>query len=267
MLTLITMSQGNPIALKRTLDSFRPFFNEVIFGDMCLFEEDRKLIQSYQQEYNMKIVQYPFNHIFIHGFSSILNNLATYASNDLVLYMNVSEIIDPNTKPEIVYTDFHNAFFFTHATEQHHWYRMYNRKEVEWQGLIHEELRPLPGVEGKPYNIPSFQMADTEKDMDDSFKAKVYNDTKELTYFNQYIKLVEQPHLVGITNEGWVEYAKDSYGSLKERLKKKGDRYLAFQQGNFILYMEDIYNNPEFENERQESSTLVNLQGIRKDVL
>lgn len=267
MLTLLTMSQGNPIALKRTLDSFKPFCDEVIFGDLCIFEDDRKIIESYKEQYNMKIVRFPFNHIFVGGFSRVLNGLAIHAKNDLVLYMNVSEIIDPNTEKEIVFTHEHNAFYFTHAIEKHHWYRMYNRKQCEWQGLIHEELQPLPGHQIKHCQINSFQMADTEKDMQDAFKAKVYNDIKELTYFNQYIKLVTSPHLIGSTNQGWVDYAKDAYPSLISRLGKKGNRYIAFQHENLEMYLEDIYYNPEFEKERQESSTLVNLQGIRKDVL
>ncbi len=143
---------------------------------------------------------------------------------------------------------------------------MFNRQKVEWRGLIHEEVHPIR--EFATYaQQPSFQFADTEKDMDNSFKAKVCNDVKELTYFISYLRLVEQPYLIDVTNKGWVDYAKDSYQSLKSRIEAKGKRYEAFKKGDLSMYLEDVYTNPEFEKERFESSTLVNFQGARKDVL
>lgn len=266
MITLVTMGQGNPIALKRTLDSFKPHCNEVIFGDLCVFPEDSKLIRSYWKDYNMQIVQYPFNTIFKSGFSAILNNLASYATNDYVLYMNVSEVIDengPQPSLDILGLASSDCYFFTHATDPHHWYRLYNRKMAAWGGLIHEELLSLDAQLNFSIS-PSFQMADTEKDIDNSFKAKVYNDIKELTYFNQYLRLVDEPASIGPTNQGWVDYAKDGYNHIKERMLKKGDRYKAFVEGDLELYLKDIKENPEFEKERMESSDLINFQGDRK---
>jgi hypothetical protein len=90
-----------------------------------------------------------------------------------------------------------------------------------------------------------FRMADTEKDSHDPFKAQVYNDIKELVYFNQYIKLVEEPNERGATNQGWVTYAQDGYQSLTERLAKKGKRYEAFKEGDLQKYLD---NCAEFEN-------------------
>jgi len=52
-------------------------------------------------------------------------------------------------------------------------------------------------------------MADLEKDMYNSFKAKVFNDFKELVYFQQYLKLVDSPDEIGATNDGWVRFAKE----------------------------------------------------------
>ena len=82
-ITLVTMSQGNPIVLKETFDSFWGVVDEIIWGDLCIFEDDRKLIESYQSLYNLKIVKYPFNYIFKNGFSSILNSLISHSKNDL----------------------------------------------------------------------------------------------------------------------------------------------------------------------------------------
>ena len=55
-ITLITMGQGNIKALKNTLESFKWVCNEVIFGDLLIFDHDSPLLESYQSEYNLKIV-------------------------------------------------------------------------------------------------------------------------------------------------------------------------------------------------------------------
>lgn len=262
-LTLITMGQGNPVALKRTLDSFKGICNEVVFGDVLIFDSDREIIRSYQEEYNMGIVEAPFNYIFEFGFAHMLNTLAYYATNDWVLYMNVGEMIDSGENILEKINDDHNMYLLNHRTETHLWGRLYNRKQLQWSGLIHEELI---GQKRACFE-PIFMFKDTEKDMGDLFKAKVWNDVKELTYFNQLIRLVDNPEVRGATNPGWVDYAKDSYDSLVERLQKKGKRYEAFKEGNLAKFMEDIFSNPEFEEERHESSTLINFQGARKDIL
>lgn len=259
-LTLLTMGQGNPAALKRTLDSFKGICNEVIFGDLLIFESDRQIIRGYQEEYNMPIVEFEFNHIFKHGFANTLNTLAYYATNDFVLYMNIGEVMDGEFDVLGKLNNDFNTYYLTHAIEKHHWFRLYNRKELQWNGLIHEE------VYGKRISNPTpvFQFADTEKDLTTDFYVKVMNDVKELCYFYQYLKLVDNPELIGATNLGWVDYAKDGYDNLKERLLKKGKRYQAFQEGNLSKFLEDIFTNPEFENERHESSELINYQGNRK---
>ena len=110
-------------------------------------------------------------------------------------------------------------------------------------------------------------MADLDKDMGNPFKAKVFNDIKELTYFNQYIRIVDNPELLGATNFGWMGFAKDSYDSMKERLTNKGKRYEAFMNDDFTMYMEDVLNNPEFEKERFESNITIEFQGQKKYLL
>lgn len=262
--TLITMGQGNPMALQRTLESFKGLYNEVVFGDVLIFNRDRELIHTFQRKYNMGIVELPFNYIFEHGFSATLNFLASFASNDLVLYMNVGEVMDGEFDVLNRLSPDFNTYYIDHATETHHWYRLYNRKQLEWGGMIHEEVS---GGSRRPYPYPVFRFGDSEKDMESEFYAKVMNDVKELVYFNQYIKLVENPEKIGVTNRGWVEYAKDGYESLKERMNKKGARLQAFKENDLVKFMEDIFTNPEFEKERHESTDLINFQGARKDIL
>jgi SAM-dependent methyltransferase len=259
-ITLITMGQANPIALKRTMDSFREIVDEIIFGDLLIFEDDREKIVRYMDEYPLEIVRLPFNHIFEHGFSATLNELALHATNDWVLYMNVSEVMDGAHPIKEQMSNLYNCYSFDHAVEEHRWFRLYNRKELRWGGLIHEELtgelRPCP------FNI--FRMADTEKDLDDPLKAKVANDVKELCYWAQFQKLVEHPDLRANTHPGWIQHAEEAYQSHMDRMAAKGKRLQAFQEGNLTMYLEDIYTNPDFEKERFESNTILNFQGDRK---
>lgn len=259
-ITLVTMGQSNPVALKRTLDSFKGIVDEFIFGDLLIFDSDRQIIERYKEEYNLKIIKLPFNFIFEQGFAKTLNELAFHATNDWVLYMNVSEVIDGEHPIKEQMSKDYNCYSFDHAVDPHRWFRLYNRKELQWGGLIHEEV--IGDVRPCPFHV--FRMMDTEKDIEDPFKAKVSNDVKELCYFRQYLRLVDEPDLRGNTHQGWVDYATQSYESLTERLGNKGKRYEAFAEGNLTMYLEDIYTNPEFEKERFESSDLINFQGDRK---
>lgn len=263
--SLITMGAGNVIALKKTLDSFRHVYDEIIYGDMLLFEEDREVLKEYAKEYPLKIIRLPFNYIFHEGFSGLLNFLISNANNDMAMYMNTSEVIDEDygineiidANPDC------NMFYFSHSIETHRWFRTFDRRELQWSGFIHEEPR---GIE-KPYHKPIFQMRDEEKDMANTFKSKVLNDCKEINYFHNYLKLVDKPKERGATNEGWVKFVADQYEDMKLRLTNKGKRYEAFLHGDYKQYMMDIYSNPEFEKERFDSSDIINFQGNRKIVL
>lgn len=245
-ITLITMGAGNVIVLEETIKSFinSGVCNEVIYGDLLLFDEDREVIKIYEDKYNFKSVKFPFNYIFKNGFSDILNSLSEYATNDLVIYMNTSEVIEIdrgvtdiiNNNPQC------NCFYFDHSTDPHRWYRLYDRKELKWSGKIHEEVVG----QHRPYHKPVFTMADMEKDMQDSHKAKVLNDVKEIVYFQQYLNLVNYPNEMGHTNAGWVKFSTDGYDSFASRLLKKGKRYEAFIEGNLEKYFEDVKNNPNF---------------------
>ncbi len=261
------MGAGNIIVLEETLKSFvnSGVCNEVIYGDLLLFPDDREILQTYQEPYNLKIVRYPFNYIFKNGFSDLLNSLSKHATNDLVIYMNTSEVISvDNGISDIIDNNPQcNTFFFDHATDPHRWYRCYNRNDLQWSGMIHEEVIG----DYKPYHKPIFTMADKEKDMGNAFKAKVFNDVKEIVYFQQYKNLIDFPEKQGGTNSGWLSFAADNYDSMTLRLEGKGKRYEAFIEGDLYKYLEQVYNDKEFEKERFESSTLIEYQGDKKFLL
>lgn len=267
-ISLVTMGAGNVISLKKTLDSFKDVVDEFIYGDMLVFPEDMKTVRDYQKEYNIRIIKMPFNYIFQMGFASCLNFLASHAKNDMVMYMNTSEAIDEDYGiNEIIDNNpDNNTFFFIHKTDPHRWHRCYDRTQLQWSGVIHEELVPMKG-EMNPYHKPIFMMKDYEKDMDDPFKAAVFNSQKEAVYFNNYLKLVDQPKTCGATNEGWVRFAEQEYNGMVERLLKKGDHYEALKRGEFEMLWNYIQTSDYFEKERFESSDIINFQGNRKIVL
>jgi hypothetical protein len=237
MFTLVTMGQGNPIALKRTIDSLHGVIDEVVFGSLCIFPEDKEKIKSYGEEVALSFVELPFNYIFKNGFATTLNYLSSFASNDMVIYLNVGEILisDKNELKNRLSPSY-NTYYIDHPTEKHHWYRVYNRKELRWGGIIHEELTG----NYRGCSVPLFTFDDTPKDQEGQPYWNVMNDLKECVYFNQYIKLAEQPHLLANTNEGWVKFAKDGYHGFIERLHQKGDMYDAMITGDYDLLMKSI---------------------------
>lgn len=250
-------TQGNPIALKRTLESTKGVVDEIIIGSVCLFSEDIELIKSCSIEYNIKIVELSFNYIFVNGFSSVLNLLASHATNRIVLYLNVGEVISKdNGIIEHTDNEEYNSYYINHPIELHRWWRSFSPKDLQWSGLLHEELIG----EYRPYYKPILTFEDTEKDNNDPLKSKCYDDVKELCYFNQLCRIVEDNSLLGATSGGWLQFASDQYESMQERLKAKGARWEAFKTGNLEMYMEDVRTNPEFEKQRFESTTLIEYQ-------
>lgn len=264
-ISLVTMGQGNVLALKKTLDSFKGVVDEVVYGDLLIFNDDRDVLNSYTTEYNLRVIRLPFNYIFQMGFSNLLNYLISNAKNDMVLYMNTSEVIDEDYGiNDIVNSNLDcNAFYFTNRNEKHRWFRCFDRQHVKWDGRIHEE--PIGDL--KPYHKPIFMMKDEEKDMADEFKAAVFNSVKEMVYWNQLMRIVDKPKEKGITNEYWVNFAKEQYQSMKERLELKGNQYKAFLTGDFDLFMNEIQTSDYFQKERFVSNELINFQGARKNIL
>lgn len=262
MITLITMGQGNMETLRRTLESFKELFNEVIFGDLLIFDEDRDRLNQLKDQYNIHSVKLPFNYIYNHGFAATLNLLSAQASNDMVIYMNIGEIIDSGDPVTTLRNNpAFNCWYFNHATDPHQWIRCYNRNILRWSGPIHEEVigtkNPGPTV--------LFTMADTEKDMDNLFKANVFNEIKDLVYMRQYMRIIEQPETQGACNSGWLAWAKDQTPPMRTRVENN-KFYQAFENGSMDLLTEamEMMSNDEL---MHESSKMVNFQGRRLDVL
>lgn len=234
-LTLITMSQGNPQALRRTFESYAPYCQQIVYGDVLLFDEDREAVRAMQKDFPLHIVDFPFNFIFKHGFSAILNALAARTGTDYVTYANCSEIIDLNFPVQLglLDDDAFNCFFFRHAVEQHRWVRTYNRQELCWSGMIHEE------VAGERRMCPSeiFYMADTPKDTADPFKARVCDDVKEMVYFEQLDRLRQHPEMLGSTSQGWLDYTNQQGLYYASKQQERGRRFEAFLKDDLAMYL------------------------------
>lgn len=264
-ITLITMGQGNVLALRKTLESFYPFVSEVVYGDMLIFDDDRAVVKTYEDEFNLRSIRLPFNYIFQTGFSNCLNFLISNAKNDMVLYMNTSEVVDENYGINGIIDSNKdcNAFYFSHRVEKHRWFRCFDRTEVKWSGRIHEE--PVGDI--RPFHKPIFMMADTEKDMGDEFKASVFNSVKEMCYWRQLMRIVDNPQEQESTNDYWVNFAKEQYQSMQDRLIGKGNQYEAFKTGDFNLFLNEINTSDYFSKEQFISNDSINFQGARKIVL
>lgn len=237
-ITGVTMAAGNIKILKETFKSMATFCDEIIFGDLILFPEDRELLESYRGEFNLQIIKYPFDYIFANGFSPILNNLASYSSNDLVIYLNTSEVVERDNGILDAISPEYNCYFFDHHSDPMRWYRFYDRRDLRWSGRIHESLEPIGNKDFRPYFKPVFRMADMSKDMDNAFKSNVFDFTKEILYFHNYMSIIDDPKNLGATDPGWLRFAKDNYDSFKERLEKKGEGYKAFLNGDYYGFME-----------------------------
>lgn len=245
-MTLITLTNGNPIALKRTIDSLSGIIDEVVIGDVSVFPEDKEEISKLTKIIeNVKIVELPFNFLFKYGFAHALNTISQHSKNDMCLYLNVGEILisDKNELKNRISPSY-NCYYIDHPTEIHHWYRVYNRKEIKWNGIIHEEI--IGNL--KPCSVPLFTFDDTPKDSHDKLKELAYLEIKEAVYFNLYVKLVDQPHLSAGTNQGWINFSRDGFHSFIERLHQKGGIYEAMIQGDYNLLMKSI-NGSKVTNE------------------
>lgn len=259
------MGAGNVVVLRETLESFRGVCDEIIYGDLLLFPEDREILRIYEKEFNMKIVHFKYDYILKNGFSAILNDLAGHAKNKFVLYSNTSEVIDEDYGiSEIMKNNSDcNTFYFIHRTDPHRWFRLYNRHELHWSGVIHEQLRG----DYRPYHKPAYMMKDLPKDMHSTFKAKVLDSVKEIVYFSNYMKIIDDPSSLGETDPGWVRFAEANYESMAYRLRQKGDIYETFKSGDLHTFLSACYASKEINDFKFESNMGIEYQEDKRYLL
>lgn len=259
------MGQGNVKVLGETFKSFSSFCDEIVYGDMLVWEQDREILNEYKKEFNLKIVKYPFNFIYKNGFAVFLNDLASHSSNDMVIYANTSEVIDEDygAKEIIQSNPDCNCFYLTHRTENYRWFRCYDKRFLKWSGLIHESLEG----DHRPFHKPILMFKDLEKDMDNQWKATIFNIVKEYTYFNNLNKIADNPELLAGTDPGWLVFAKEQYASNKERMEKRPLVHAAFEIGNLFAFWKGIDADSSLKNEEFKSSDKIAYQGDKIHLL
>lgn len=231
MISFVTVTQGNPKALRRTIDNLKSAFggmvNEFMVGDVSVH------LDNFSSGFGeVRFVHLPFNALLKDGFAHTLNRVAAHATNNLCLYLNVGEVVDGSVNTSLIHEQY-NCYPFNHATDPHIWVRLWDQRELEWSGRIHEII--IGPKRQCPHII--FQMADLPKDDDDDFKSAIYNDIKEMVYFHQYVHIVRHPEDLGGTDQGWLGYSTSEYDDLVRRLGGKGERYQAFLDGDLERYL------------------------------
>jgi hypothetical protein len=85
-------------------------------------------------------------------------------------------------------------------------------------------------------------MADLPKDNDNQFKSNVFDCQKECTYFEQYVRIVDNPELLAETDPGWLRFATDGYQSFKDRLIERKEMYDALSSGDWEAFKKSCWN-------------------------
>lgn len=256
MISLCLLAHGNPIELINTIDSWYGV-DEVIIGDLFILNEDRDYFHAnYKNRVHTLVVPLPFNYIFKNGFSNTMNFVTNHSRNDWVIWTGIadrlaSDIIPPSGN--------FNCLGFTGLHNGHLYSNFYNKKEMHFDGLIHEEVIPLPGFEKRLDYNPHFSIQEVAKDADER-KAAIYNDVKQIVYCEQYRRIVKHPELKGITADYWVNIAKKEYNDILITLTRKAGRYNAFRTGDINEYLTrvDRINNGEID--------IVDLQKERNSI-
>lgn len=226
---MLICTQGNPEATIKTIDSYLPYVDEVVIGDVMVFDADRqKIVDHYEGSDKVFVQLLPFNHLFEHGFARTFNKLAAIAKHDFILLMGVGNVLDKwygidFTQAANMWAYQRNDGMLCHT--------FYDRRELELTYCIHEEVTPRPGHSITWDNNAVFDMLDEPKDVE---KMHVYNDIKEIVYLEQYRKIFTGEDT---SNPGWVKWVRHNWPVLEAALKTKGKRLEAFKSGGLEKYL------------------------------
>lgn len=226
MITAITISQGHPECLIETVNTWLPEVDEVIIGDVMIRHQDRsRYVNHFENEPKIKAVLLDFNTLFKQGFATTFNQLAAKASNDLVVFFGVGNVLECPIKAPSVKT--HNCFGYR-RNDGFLCHTFYKRSELTFRYSIHEELEGDVRFD----NNPHFHIGDIAKD-----QHAIYEDVKEIVYFEQYRKILDGE---GTTHPGWVNFCKRNEAAIRDVLKSKGRRYEAFAYGDLEGYLKQV---------------------------
>lgn len=216
---------GSPENLIRTIESTRGWTTETLIINTSLFEEDSKWMNELG-----KVIELPWNYVFLNGFGEMHNAATEHAKNDWLLLLGVAETI---AEPEKAVMLGYSAYVYrcNHLNDPNTWKRIWNRKTSHWSGIIHEEI--INGMDGGVI----FRMQDTPKVViADDFKAECLRQMKALSYNAMYYKLLHKPQLLGGTNKGWLDFVLGARESIEDFVDKNKDLLIACNDGNKDLF-------------------------------
>lgn len=205
MVSLIIPAFSYGPALERTVESCKAISDDLVIISTAFWEKDREAMRALTP----KVVILDWNYTALNGFGEMMNRGTSQAKNDWCLLFGVGETLEhehlpilktiSESSPGMVYT-------CDHDNDPNRWKRIWNRQSgARWSGLIHEEI-----VGGTGCKL-LFRMRDTAKEpRDDPYEQEVLHYMKCTLYHLQYRKLRKNPHLLGGTNAGWLEFVNGS---------------------------------------------------------
>lgn len=206
MISLVVPAFSAGPNLDRTITSTQGYCDETVIISTSPYEDDRRAFKALTD----KVVELPWNFIFLHGFGSMSNQGTAIAKNDWLLLLGVAETVEyayGNFAPRFTEKVPKNTVYrCDHENDKHTWKRVWNRTGgTQWSGVIHEEI--IGGHDGGLL----FRMRDTAKiPHSDAFRNEIYRYLKSLAYNWLYHELIAHPERLGGANEGWLRFVQGS---------------------------------------------------------
>lgn len=202
-ITLVVPSYGGGPNIERTIASVAGICDEIVIISTALWDVDK----AHFKQIAHKVVDLPWNYVFLHGFGSMMNMGTGVSKNDWLMLLGVAETFaEPHMDvSRALRTANANAVFrCNHVNDPHHWKRVWNRTGgTHWAGIIHEEL-----VNGRDAGL-LFRMQDTDKvPRTDPFQQEAMRWLKVLTYNHLYVELLNHPERLGGANAEWLKFVR-----------------------------------------------------------
>ena len=217
----LILACSNVEDLIRTVKSYEGFADETVICWMGWDDFDYKTIVDfivYKTPASLTVA--PFNQLFLHGFSEMFNQLASYAKNDLVFLTGVGNDLVKNynlpTEPQFdCYSYLREDGFLAHT--------MYDKNKLHLKWCIHEELKDRSKLDLRP----QFKAAEIPK-----APNPFYDRVREIVYNEQYRKVLDGESLV---NVDWTRWILRHEPEIRAALAKDAILYKAFQTGDLEM--------------------------------
>lgn len=225
---------GHPDNLRRTIASV-PMATETVIVSTAIFDDDVEVFRSLAG----KVVELPWNTVFLHGFGHIYNQGSTVASQPWQLLLGVAETIAEEYTPILEalarWTPRH-LHRIDHRGDAHRWKRFWNASSgTKWDGIIHEEIT------GGPEGNVIARMQDTAKTpCDDPFRNEVLKWIKTCSYNHLYQTLGNHPERLGGTNAGWLSFLRGARESIDAFCLEHSDLISAAIAGNKDAFLDGV---------------------------